>query len=133
MAFIDNLFFKSNKQFSFLEILNLSYFNNWLVGFTIAEGSFHQKARGSSHYSMVQSGNENYHIIKAIHYLIKGPDSLNHEIKPENSKVYRVSFSSKKDLAFIIDFFDHNKLLGAKLIQYENWKMEMGKVKKDKQ
>jgi len=110
---IDNLFVESNKKFGFIDIINLPYFNNWLIGFTIAEGSFHIKARGTHHYSIVQSGIENDQIIKAIHYFIKGPESLNYEIKPENSKVYRISFSSKKDLNFIIKFFD-NKLLGFK-------------------
>ena len=54
-----------------MDIINLPYFNNWLTGFTIAEGSFHIKAKGQAHFSIVQSGIENYQIIKAIHYLQK--------------------------------------------------------------
>ena len=119
---IEDLFYKSNRKLEFLDIINLPYFNNWLVGFTMAEGSFHIKARGSAHFSIVQSGLENYPIIKAIHYLIKGSDSLNYQIKPENSKVFRISFSSKKDLNFIINFFENNNLLGLKKIQFDNWK-----------
>ena len=119
---IDSLFLATNKNFSFVEIINLPYFYNWLVGFTMAEGSFHIKARGTAHFSIVQSGNDNYDIIKAIHYFIKGPDSINHQIKPENSKVYRISFSSKKDLKFITEFFEKNKLLGLKKLQFDNWK-----------
>jgi len=86
---IDNLFQKSNKKLGFI------------------------KARDTYYYSIVQSGIENYQIIKAIHYFIKGSEFLNYEIKPENSKVYRISFSSKKYLNFIIKFFD-NKLLRFK-------------------
>ena len=119
---INNLFKKSNKKPDFSYIINLPYFKNWLVGFSIAEGSFHTKSRASSHYSIVQSGHENSHIIKAIHYFIKGPKFLNHQIKPENDKIYRISFSSKKDLLFIIDFFENNKLLGLKKEQFDNWK-----------
>ena len=119
---IDRLFNKKNKKFEFVDIIKLPYFNNWLVGFTMAEGSFHIKAKGYAHYSIVQSGIENSQIIKAIHYFIKGPDSLNYQIKPENLKVYRISFSSKKDLNFIINFFDNNNLLGLKKLQYDNWK-----------
>ena len=104
-----------------MDIINLPYFNNWLTGFTIAEGSFHIKAKGQAHFSIVQSGIENYQIIKAIHYFCaKGKDSLNHQIKAENSKVYRISFSAKKDLLFIIKFFDSNPLLGLKKLQYDN-------------
>lgn len=121
---INKLFVESNKQLGFLEIIKLKYFENWLVGFTIAEGSFHIKAIGSAHYSIVQSGIENYQLIKAIHYLIKGPESLNSLIKPENSKVYRISLSSKKDLSFIIKFFD-NKLLGLKKLQFDKWKFHI--------
>jgi LAGLIDADG DNA endonuclease family/LAGLIDADG endonuclease len=119
---INNLFIKSNKKFEFVDIVSLPYFNNWLVGFTAAEGSFHIKARGTAHFSIVQSGIENYHLIKAIHYFFKGPESFNHQIKPENFEVYRISFSSKKDLNLIINFFDTNNLLGLKKLQFDSWK-----------
>jgi hypothetical protein len=119
---INNLFQESNKQLEFSDILKLPYFNNWFTGFTIAEGSFHIKSNGKAHYSIVQSGHENYHLIKAIHYFIKGSLSLNHIINPENSKVYRVSFSSKKDINFILNFFENNELLGLKKLQFDNWK-----------
>lgn len=119
---INNLFQQSNKQLDFSDIIHLHYFNNWLIGFTIAEGSFHIKSNGRAHYSIVQSGHENYNIIKAIHYFIKGSLSLHHKINPENSKVYRISFSSKNDLLFIFNFFDNNQLLGLKKLQFDNWK-----------
>ena len=119
---IDNLFYDYNKKLNFLDIINLPYFNNWLVGFTIAEGSFHVKSKGTAHFSIVQSGIENYSIIKAIHYFIKGNDSINHQIRPENSVIYRISFSSKKDINFVINFFNNNNLLGLKKIQFDNWK-----------
>lgn len=118
---INNSFQQSNKQLKFSDILKLPYFKNWLIGFTIAEGSFHIKSNGRAHYSIVQSGHENYHLIKAIHYFIKGPSSLAHIINPEDSKVYRISFSSKIDLMFILNFFDKN-LLGLKKIQFDKWK-----------
>ena len=119
---INNLFQMSNKQLNFSDIINLSYFNNWFVGFTIAEGSFHIKSNGRAHYSIVQSGLENAQTIKAIHYFIKGPESLDYKVSIENDKVYRISFSSKKDLLFIINFFENNELLGLKKLQFDNWK-----------
>ena len=119
---IDNLFNKSHSKLEFVDIINLPYFNNWLVGFTIAEGSFHIKSNGRAHYSIVQSGLENAQIIKAIHYFIKGPESLDYKVSIENDKVYRISFSSKKDLLFIINFFENNELLGLKKLQFDNWK-----------
>ena len=119
---INNLFQQSNKQLEFSDIIKLPYFNNWLIGFTTAEGSFHIKSNKRAHFSIVQSGHENYHLIKAIHYFIKGSLSLHHKINPENSKVYRVSFSSKIDLMFILNFFENNQLLGLKKLQFDNWK-----------
>lgn len=119
---INNLFQQTNKQIDFTDILKLPYFKNWLVGFTVAEGSFHIKKIGSAHYSIVQSGHENYNLIKVIHYFIKGSSSFDHKINPEDSKVYRVSFSSKVDLTFIMNFFDKNQLLGLKKIQYDKWR-----------
>jgi len=41
---INNLFKKIIKQLDFSDIINLPYFNNWLIGFTMAEGSFHFKS-----------------------------------------------------------------------------------------
>jgi LAGLIDADG endonuclease len=117
---IDNLFVKYNKKLNFLDIINLPYFNNWLVGFTIAEGSFHIKSKGTPHYSIVQSGHENYDLIKAIHFFIKGETTLNKKINPEKVKIYRISFSSKKDLNFIINFFENNQLYGLKKLQFDN-------------
>ena len=119
---IESLFIKNNKKLNFQQIINLPYFYNWLIGFTIAEGSFHIKSNGRAHFSIVQSGLENYQIIKAIHYFIKGPLSLQYKIKPENFKVYRISFSSKIDLNIIINFFENNQLLGLKKLQFDNWK-----------
>jgi LAGLIDADG endonuclease len=110
---------------NFEEILDLKYFKYWFVGFTIAEGSFHIKARGTAHYSIVQSYIENYPIIKAIHYFIKGVEFKNHIINPENNKVYRVSFSSKQDINFITKFFDSYKLYGSKKVQYDHWKSQL--------
>nr|YP_010714084.1 LAGLIDADG homing endonuclease [Fuscoporia gilva]WDD39647.1 LAGLIDADG homing endonuclease [Fuscoporia gilva] len=129
---IDNLFNSVNKNLDFSEIIKLPYFYNWLVGFTVAEGSFHIKSKGTAHFSIVQSGIENYHLIKAIHYFIKGKESFNHQIKPENSNVYRISFSSKKDLNFIVNFFENNKLLGLKNLQFENWKQIITNINKIK-
>lgn len=119
---INKLFQQSNKQIDFTEIIKLSYFKNWLIGFTTAEGSFHIKSNKKAHFSIVQSGHENYNLIKVIHYFIKGSLSVDKKIKPENSKVYRISFSSKNDLMFIINFFENNQLLGLKKLQFDNWK-----------
>ena len=48
------------------DIINLDYFNDWLIGFTMAEGSFGIKTNGSAFYQIKQKGIENYEIIKAI-------------------------------------------------------------------
>jgi hypothetical protein len=41
------------------ELTNLFWFKNWLVGFTMAEGSFGIKKNNDAFYSIRQTGNEN--------------------------------------------------------------------------
>ena len=91
---INKLFKISHKKLEILDIINLPYFKNWLVGFTMAEGSFHIKARGTAHFSIVQSGNDNYEIIKAICYIITG--RLPSDIKPCDADCYQLTLSSKR-------------------------------------
>src|SRR6266481_170274 len=115
-----------NKKFSESNNKDISKLIEIFIGILDGDGYFdigaHIKYNGKAYYSIVQSGHENYQIIKAIHYFIKGPEYLNYKIKPENKKIYRISFSSKKDLLFIIEFFESNKLLGLKKLQFDNWK-----------
>jgi hypothetical protein len=43
--------------------------------------SFKADRNLTAHFSIVQSDIENYHIIKAIHYFIKGPEHVYEELE----------------------------------------------------
>lgn len=121
--------------------LNLSIselFPEWVVGFTVAEGSFFFKADGGAFYQIKQKGIENYHLIKAISYLIVEKNKI---IKPDSANCYQLSLSSIQDIQKVVNFFSgglaweryvsqskiegvkKNKigLCGYKLIQYNEW------------
>lgn len=61
-----------NKIYTDLNISHFSYYVNldfiqdWIVGFSIAEGSFIIKSNGSASFQIRQTGIEAYEIIKAI-------------------------------------------------------------------
>jgi len=43
-----------------LNLIKLSWFSDWVIGFTIAEGSFGIKSNCSAFYSIKQKGIENF-------------------------------------------------------------------------
>ena len=120
--------------------LNISYFNyyvnldfiqDWIVGFTIAEGSFIIKNNGSASFQIRQTGIEAYEIIKAICIII-AKKNVN-IIKPDNSNSYQLTLTSRKDLQNVINFFSsplNIELKGYKLIQYKNWLKKIIKLKR---
>jgi hypothetical protein len=103
-------------------LVNLNFFADWLVGFTIAEGSFGLKTNGSAFYQIKQKGEENLDIIKAICFIITGRESK--PIKADSSNCYQLTLSSKLDIQKVINFFsspNNHTLLGYKLKQYNLW------------
>lgn len=104
------------------DLVNLYFFANWLVGFTMAEGSFGLKANGSAFYQIRQTGEDNLEIIKAICLIITGRESK--PIKSDSSGSYQLTLSSKLDVKKVIYFFsspDNHPLYGYKLSQYKLW------------
>jgi hypothetical protein len=102
-------------------LLKLDFFVNWVVGFTIAEGSFGIKSDGSAFFSIKQKGLENYNIIKAICLLITGREAR--PIKADTADCYQLTLSSKLDVEKVVKFFfsPDNTLYGHKLLQYKQW------------
>lgn len=95
-------FTPSVLEYSVQYLLNLSFFANWLVGFTIAEGSFGIKGKGEAFFQIKQKGIENYSIIKAISLLIVGREP---NIKVDSSSdCYQLTLSSKLDVQKVVNF-----------------------------
>ena len=85
------------------DIINLDFFNNWLIGFTMAEGSFGIEANGSAFYQIKQKGEENYEIIKAICLTIAKREAK--PIKADSANCYQLTLSSIADIQKVIEFF----------------------------
>lgn len=108
-------------------LVNLYYFADWVVGFTIAEGSFGVKEKGSAFYQIKQKGTENYEVIKAICLIITCIGSTAREaypIKADSVNAYQLTLSSKADVQKVVSFFSSSNnypLLGYKLKGYDFW------------
>jgi len=105
-------------------LIKLSWFSDWVVGFTIAEGSFGIKTNLSAFFSIKQKGEINYEIIKAICLIITGRES--YIIKPDSADCYQLTLTSKNDINKVLYFFtssysNNYPLLGYKLIQFNIW------------
>lgn len=112
---------KSPPQWQTESLLKLDFFSDWVIGFTIAEGSFGIKSNGSAFYSIKQKGSNNYNIIKAICCLITKKEPK--PIKPDSADCYQLTLTSKLDIQLVLDFFSAtgNSLYGYKFEQYKLW------------
>lgn len=100
-----------------LEYYQLPFFFNWVVGFTIGEGSFMEKNNGDFSFSLVQRK----HILLFDAFKIVFDSTRQIE---DGSGYTRFVVSSKKDIQSVVNFLsfsDLQPLLGYKLIQYNNW------------
>lgn len=119
---LDVTFNPSIPVYSLNDLVNFSFFPDWVIGFTIAEGSFGHKSNGSAFYQIKQKGLENYVLIKAICLTIAGREAK--PIKADASDCYQLTLSSKLDVQKVVDFFSspaNYPLSGYKLKQYNVW------------
>lgn len=96
----------------------LAFFNNWVVGFTAAEGSFLVKSNNDACFQLKQRVDEL--LFDAFKLVFKSNRTIGLEKNSYNS----FSVSSKSDIQEVINFFSfsgHCPLMGNKLIQYETW------------
>jgi hypothetical protein len=123
--------FFAGASYSYLDLVKLPQFKDWLIGFTMAEGSFGTKIDNSAFYSIRQTGFLNLEFIKAIQYLLLG--ELRSEIKPDSSDSYKIAMTSKKEIQKVIDFFSFSNihpLLGYKAENYVKWIKSLKNLKR---
>lgn len=102
------------------DLVKLDFFKDWLVGFTMAEGSFGMKIDGSAFYQLKQKGADNLYLLKAACLIITGRELKS--TKADSIGAYQLSLSSKMDIEKVISFFSSsNRLCGYKLSQYTIW------------
>ena len=98
--------------------LMLAFFNNWVVGFTNAEGSFLIKQNNDACFQIKQR--IHLKLFEAFKLLF---DS-NKNIYFEKDKYIQLSLSSKTEIQKVINFFSfsgYHPLIGLKIIQYFRW------------
>ena len=101
-----------------LDYINLQFFNNWVVVFTTAEGSFFIKVNNDGCFQLKQR------IHLELFEAFKLVFDTNRKIGTEKSLFNQFSVSSKKDIQTVINFFSFSglhPLTGLKGIQYFNW------------
>ena len=101
-----------------LEFLNLAFFNNWLVGFTNAEGSFCIKNNNDGCYQLKQRIHTQLFAAFQLFFNTK------RSIYIENDMFAQFCVSSKTDIQTVINFFSFSgchPLIGLKSIQYFKW------------
>jgi hypothetical protein len=98
--------------------VNLAFFKNWIVGFTLAEGSF-----------LIKNNNDGcFQLKQRIHVLLFEAFKLLFDTKrkicTEKNMYNQFSVSSKTDIQKVINFFSFSglhPLIGLKGIQYLKW------------
>ena len=104
------------------DLVKLDFFGDWLVGFTIAEGSFGVNKNGSAFFQLKQSGYDNLYLLKAACLLITGREA--YPMKDDSFNAYQLSLSSIIDIEKVVSFFSYNNyhpLTGYKASQYKLW------------
>ena len=101
-----------------LDYTKLSFFKNWIVGFTVSEGSFFVKANNDGCFQLKQRLHTN--LFEAFKIIF----NTNRKIDNQNELYNQFSVSSKLDIQTVIDFFSYSglhPLIGLKNIQYLKW------------
>jgi len=107
------------------DYLNLPFFFNWIIGFTLAEGSFFIKSNNDGCFSLKQRIQLN--LFEAFKLVF---DS-NRKITVEKDMYQQFTVSSKSDIQKVINFFSfsgHHPLIGLKGISYFKWLNDLKKT-----
>ena len=103
------------------EYLNLSFFKNWIVGFTLAEGSFFIKKNNDGCFQLKQRLHAN--LFEAFKLVFETNRKI--EVSYTEKGTYnQFSVCSKSDVQKVINFFSFSgfhPLTGLKGIQYFKW------------
>lgn len=116
-----------NLNISINYYINLKFFENWIVGFTMAEGSFLIKKNNDTCFQLKQRKHE---LLFESFKLIFG---TSRKIELEQNLYNSFSVSSIKDIQNVINFFSfsgHHTLYGYKYLQYEKWLEYLSKSKR---
>lgn len=103
---------------SALEYTKLAFFKNWIIGFTMSEGSFFIKTNNDGCFQLKQR--LHLPLFEAFKLIFE----TNRKISIENGLYCQFSVSSKADIQKVLNFFSFSglhPLIGLKGIQYLKW------------
>ena len=118
LPYLDNLSSNFNLPVNASDYLKLDFYRNWLVGFTIAEGSFLIKINKDACFQLKQV--DHSQLFESLKILF----NTNCNLYFEKDKFVQFSVSSQSELQKVIDFFSFSglhPLIGLKNIQYFIW------------
>lgn len=107
-------------------ILNLNYFDNWLVGFAEAESCFSIRKNGYHSFSISQV-NDSY-LIEAVKLKFNLTNKIREIYLDSGKTLYSIETYKREKLLDIIEFFDRPdlaKFKGEKLISYIKFKEQL--------
>lgn len=115
--------FNPINDYSSDQLLQLSYWPNWLVGFTEAEGSFCIRSNGTHSFSISQK--DGYEVLFAIKNTFKIPNKVR-----STSRLHFLETYAGVVLQNICNFYNSSHvigLLGEKQVQYKAFKVSLEK------
>ena len=101
-----------------LDYLKKAFFKNWIVGFTMSEGSFFVKNNNDGCFQLKQRLHTN--LFEAFKLVF----NTNRKVSVDKGLYNQFAVSSLKDIQTVINFFSysgHHPLVGLKTIQYLKW------------
>jgi len=115
---INNMVKIFNLPVDAVDYVKLSFFKNWIVGFTMAEGSFFIKSNNDGCFQLKQK------IHTSLFESFKLVFNTNRKVDIEKNMYNQFSVSSKNDIQTVINFFSFSglhPLIGLKGISYLKW------------
>lgn len=118
-----------------LDYTKLDFFNNWIVGFTIAEGSFLIKSNGDGCFQLHHREDKVlFEALKLVFDTNRKIGLTKDSININNKDVYNMfSVSSLSDIQKVINFFSfsgHHPLLGHQSLRYNKWLLDLRNSKR---
>jgi len=115
---INNMVKIFNLPVDAVDYVKLSFFKNWIVGFTMAEGSFFIKSNNDGCFQLKQR------MHPSLFESFKLVFDTSRKIDIEKNMYNQFSVSSKADIQTVINFFSFSglhSLIGLKGISYIKW------------
>nr|YP_004927702.1 hypothetical protein TrlaMp57 [Treubia lacunosa]AEH99752.1 hypothetical protein TrlaMp57 [Treubia lacunosa] len=111
-----------SRKLTSSELINLSHFDNWFVGFTTAEGCFCIRLNGSHSFSISQASD--HYIMEGIKTKFSLPNQVRLIAVKNRKPIYLIKTYNRNSLARVIDFFSRNDITslgGEKLLQFHKF------------